>query len=144
MLPTTPWDSMWNGVAQWFGVTEENELNTVIPNRNSFEGTLFTSETLYGITTTSSPSISNAPIGSSTPSPTNAPSLSIQPTTSPTEVSPNIIDFSWFIPGTTLFEPQTVLVGATVRFNWSGTHNGKPSYVLFQSAILPSAILTCI
>ena len=36
-------DAVWNGVAQWSGATTENDLNEVLPNRQSFcgEGMLF-------------------------------------------------------------------------------------------------------
>ena len=61
LIPTTPFDSIWNGVAQWFGVTDTNDLNTVLPNRDNFGNTLMTSDDLYGIATTSSPTKSPAP-----------------------------------------------------------------------------------
>lgn len=46
VLPTTPYDAIWNGVAQWFGVTSNADLDIVLPNRNKF--TLFDTMTLYG------------------------------------------------------------------------------------------------
>jgi hypothetical protein len=30
------WDSLWNGIAQWFGVTGEDDLNYVLPNHGNF------------------------------------------------------------------------------------------------------------
>merc|ERR1712127_655615 len=47
-IPTTPWDSLYYGVAQWFGVTDSNELDEVIPNRHTFPNQLFTKSDLYG------------------------------------------------------------------------------------------------
>eukprot|EP00586_Coscinodiscus_wailesii_P017163 CAMPEP_0172518280 /NCGR_PEP_ID=MMETSP1066-20121228/290722_1 /TAXON_ID=671091 /ORGANISM="Coscinodiscus wailesii, Strain CCMP2513" /LENGTH=2420 /DNA_ID=CAMNT_0013300633 /DNA_START=56 /DNA_END=7314 /DNA_ORIENTATION=- len=48
VIPTTPWDAVWNGVAQWFGITNSNDLDVVLPNRNTFSGDLFTQDYLYG------------------------------------------------------------------------------------------------
>lgn len=35
MLPTTPWDAVWNAAAQWFGVAPE-QMDKVLPNRGNF------------------------------------------------------------------------------------------------------------
>ena len=35
VVPTTPLESMWNGIAQWMGVPEE-DLDTILPNRQNF------------------------------------------------------------------------------------------------------------
>ena len=32
-LPTTSWDSIWNGILEWTGVTEEADLDYCLPNR---------------------------------------------------------------------------------------------------------------
>lgn len=48
VIPTTPWESLWNGIAQWFGIASENDLSTVLPNRNTFAGNLWTMSDLYG------------------------------------------------------------------------------------------------
>lgn len=34
IMPTTPWDAMWSGVAEWMGVSTE-QLNAVLPNRKN-------------------------------------------------------------------------------------------------------------
>lgn len=120
VLPTTPYDALWNGVAQWFGVTDNSDLDVVLPNRNSFAGNLFSSETLYGISTTSSPTVSMAPVAS--PPPSSAVSESTMPSNSPTP-DMDIIDFEWLIPDASGIPAQTVLIGSTVRFNWIGEHN---------------------
>ena len=31
--PTTSWEALWNGIAQWFGVTDENDLDAALPYR---------------------------------------------------------------------------------------------------------------
>jgi uncharacterized protein (DUF1501 family) len=36
MLPTSPWDSMWKGVAEWFGVAEGAEMDKVLPMHTNF------------------------------------------------------------------------------------------------------------
>ena len=32
-IPTTSWDSIWNGILEWTGVTEHTELDYCLPNR---------------------------------------------------------------------------------------------------------------
>ena len=39
LLPTTPWEGMWKGVAEWFGVKPE-QMKTVLPNAENFPGLL--------------------------------------------------------------------------------------------------------
>ena len=34
-IPTTSWDSIWNGVLQWIGVKTETDLDYCLPNRNN-------------------------------------------------------------------------------------------------------------
>lgn len=36
-IPTTPWDALWNGIGQWLGVHDDDDLRWAIPNRNSFD-----------------------------------------------------------------------------------------------------------
>jgi cullin-associated NEDD8-dissociated protein 1 len=50
MLPTTPWDATWHAVAQWWGITDPNLLNEVLPNAHKFPNTtLFTKEQLFQV-----------------------------------------------------------------------------------------------
>jgi uncharacterized protein (DUF1501 family) len=37
-IPTTSWESVWNAVAQWMGVTTEEELDYCLPNRKATSG----------------------------------------------------------------------------------------------------------
>ena len=46
-IPSRPWESLWNGIAQWFGITTYNDLITVLPNRNSFSNLLWTQSDLF-------------------------------------------------------------------------------------------------
>ena len=46
VLPTTPWESLWNGIAQWFGVPE-SEMDYILPNAANFAGQLHTQNDLY-------------------------------------------------------------------------------------------------
>ena len=32
-IPTTSWDSIWNGILEWTGVTNEDDLDYCLPNR---------------------------------------------------------------------------------------------------------------
>ena len=36
LIPTRPWESLWNPVSQWLGLLESGDLNEVLPNRDSF------------------------------------------------------------------------------------------------------------
>ena len=35
MIPTTSWDMIWHGVAEWFGV-DTADMGAVIPNKDNF------------------------------------------------------------------------------------------------------------
>jgi len=49
IIPTTPYDSVWNGVAEWMGVTSGEGLQKVCPNRDNFDSSvLFTKGDLFG------------------------------------------------------------------------------------------------
>ena len=49
-VPTTPWEGMWYGVSQWFGV-DEDRLLTVVPNAANFgDDALFSAAELFNIT----------------------------------------------------------------------------------------------
>jgi uncharacterized protein (DUF1501 family) len=45
-IPTTPWDSVFNGVADWVGIKAEADLNVVLPNRKKFSS-LWTAADLF-------------------------------------------------------------------------------------------------
>eukprot|EP01052_Picozoa_sp_SAG31_P007860 SAG31_NODE_383_length_16451_cov_8.412977_2_plen_61_part_00 len=46
-VPTTPWEGMWHGLAQWFGV-EEDRIHDVVPNAANFpDSALFTADELF-------------------------------------------------------------------------------------------------
>uniref|UniRef100_A0A6V2KAH0 DUF1501 domain-containing protein n=1 Tax=Ditylum brightwellii TaxID=49249 RepID=A0A6V2KAH0_9STRA len=48
MIPTTPWESVWNGIGQWMGVRGDNDLGWVLPNRNNFDKcALFSDQDLF-------------------------------------------------------------------------------------------------
>jgi hypothetical protein len=47
MVPTISWDSIFNGIANWMGVTDNDKLDSVLPNRNRFNN-LFTAGDLFG------------------------------------------------------------------------------------------------
>ena len=47
VLPTSSWEAMWQGIAEWFGVKEE-DMDTVLPNRPNFpKEQLFSKAHLY-------------------------------------------------------------------------------------------------
>ena len=48
LIPTTPWDAVWNGVIGWLGVKDDEGLDYILPNRNSFpDNILFDADDLY-------------------------------------------------------------------------------------------------
>jgi uncharacterized protein (DUF1501 family) len=49
LIPTTPWEAVWNGIAQWIGITDENDLNQLLPNRINFlnSSALFSAQNLF-------------------------------------------------------------------------------------------------
>ena len=47
VLPTTPWESIWNGVADWWGVNAEDKAN-ILPHAANFPAsTMFTQKQLF-------------------------------------------------------------------------------------------------
>jgi len=47
VIPTTPWESMWNPIAQWFGIGD-SDLDKILPNRQEFVDNLFSKADFYG------------------------------------------------------------------------------------------------
>jgi uncharacterized protein (DUF1501 family) len=47
LLPTRSWDSVWYGIAQWFGITDLQELNRVLPNSRNFGCDLYNDSDLF-------------------------------------------------------------------------------------------------
>ena len=47
VIPTTSWDAIINGVAQWIGVDSDSDLNAVLPNRDKFGDDLFNINDLF-------------------------------------------------------------------------------------------------
>ena len=85
VIPSTPWEAVWNGIAQWFGVTTTTELNEVLPNRNTFSDRLFSQGDMYDGTFTDPPTFGSTPAPTPAPqAPTGFPTKSpVAPTTSP-------------------------------------------------------------
>ena len=49
LIPETPWDSVFEAVAKWVGLSDEVDLNKVCPNRNSFgDDVRFNNLSLFG------------------------------------------------------------------------------------------------
>ena len=36
IIPTTPWEYVWHGIAQWMGVLDDHDLSEVLPNIKNF------------------------------------------------------------------------------------------------------------
>ncbi len=48
VIPTTSWDSLWYGIAEWFGIDDPADLSEILPNKRSFPlEDMFTMDALY-------------------------------------------------------------------------------------------------
>jgi hypothetical protein len=47
VIPTHPWEALWNGIAEWFGIMKENDLKSILPNRQPFENLMLTKNELF-------------------------------------------------------------------------------------------------
>ena len=53
LMPSRSWDSLWFGVAQWFGITNQLDLDETLPNSQNFGCDLFTDTDLFNSGTNS-------------------------------------------------------------------------------------------
>lgn len=91
VIPTTPYDAMWNGVVEWFGITDNDDMDEILPNKSTFPpNDLFTAQELYdNIAPPPTSSVpSRNPTWDATSEPTSIPSK--EPTFSPSTDSPTI------------------------------------------------------
>lgn len=35
LIPTSPWERLWYGISNWFGITDEREMLKVLPNNGN-------------------------------------------------------------------------------------------------------------
>lgn len=47
LIPSTCWDSVWNGVSGWLGIEDEELLDDILPNRHTCGSELFTKDDLF-------------------------------------------------------------------------------------------------
>lgn len=47
LVPTTSWDALFYGLSQWMGITDQDELDHVLPNSQNFGCNLFTDYDLF-------------------------------------------------------------------------------------------------
>ena len=86
MIPSTPWETPFRGIARWLGIKESRMLE-VCPNLNHFNSTYLVEPWTMFETIEEpgpSPEPSPAPIKQASLSPSLSPSKSPWPTTSPT------------------------------------------------------------
>jgi len=80
VIPTTPWEGMWQALAQWMGV-EDAKMDSVLPNKNNFDpARLFTSDQLWFPTPPAPP----AP----PPTPMSPPTMPVPPDLPPSPSPP--------------------------------------------------------
>ncbi len=46
LIPTTPWEGVWKGIAEWFGVESQN-MGSVLPNLSNFASNIFDAADLF-------------------------------------------------------------------------------------------------
>jgi cullin-associated NEDD8-dissociated protein 1 len=46
LIPTTPWEGLWSGIAEWFGVANHN-IASVLPNIGNFDSNIFSAADLF-------------------------------------------------------------------------------------------------
>lgn len=133
-IPTTPWEALFNAVAQWMGVHDDANLDWVLPNRESFDTcSLFTDKDLftdglcecvkegdseytvcdqvtYSPTSVPTETPSYTPTDNPTTTPTADPSKSpsVSPTSSPTgNPTAELPDDGWLVDN--LFSPESAV-----------------------------------
>jgi len=47
LIPSRPWDALYYGLAQWFGITDTDDLNYVLPNNGNCGCLLYTDSDLF-------------------------------------------------------------------------------------------------
>ena len=47
LIPSRSWDSLWFGVAQWFGISDQEDLDRALPNSQNFGCDLFTDVEMF-------------------------------------------------------------------------------------------------
>jgi uncharacterized protein (DUF1501 family) len=66
MIPTTPWDAMWRGVVEWFGVAPNSpQMDKVLPMAKNFDqGILYDASVLFDVPAPASPPAESGQAGS--------------------------------------------------------------------------------
>jgi uncharacterized protein (DUF1501 family) len=49
LIPSKSWESMWYGIANWFGITNETEIEYVLPNNGNMGCDLYTDRDMYNV-----------------------------------------------------------------------------------------------
>jgi hypothetical protein len=139
VIPTKPWEAVWNGVAQWFGIETDDDLRTILPNRDTFLNDLWTESDLFTTLPKTTPSVSPSKVPSLIPSstPSITPTLSPIPTCSIEDfygqslyvmVMDNIcLKFDLFTDGTLTAAPNSATCNKSSGF-------GATVYSIFDSA----------
>jgi hypothetical protein len=138
IIPTMPWESVWNGVAQWFHVHEDEDLDFAMPNRKNFETcSLFTDTDLFV------DGVCQCTNGATVCDEITYPPTTVTPSYSPTTDSPTAelptdgtLVKTIFPPGSTVEDfgcndgsrPERAVDGTTVQYDCghSGNNTGMP------------------
>jgi hypothetical protein len=105
LLPTLPWEAMWNAVAEWFDVNDNSALDRIFPNRRIFSSSLLHKSDVFkevspnfsscsrrlsnAMTCEIVASLVNPPPGSTEKSPSG--SLGMSPSGTPLDPSPTSV-----------------------------------------------------
>lgn len=47
VIPSSPWESIWKPLVEWFGVTDSADIEEILPNAANFAEEAFHDELLY-------------------------------------------------------------------------------------------------
>jgi hypothetical protein len=47
VIPSTAWETPWNSIAQWLGVSRTSDLDQILPNRDTFKNDLWSANDMF-------------------------------------------------------------------------------------------------
>jgi len=63
LIPSRSWESMWYGITNWFGITEEEDMKYVLPNNGNMGCDLYSDKDMYTTGNTTIPGCNDRSIG---------------------------------------------------------------------------------
>lgn len=63
LIPAVSWESMWYGIANWFGITDSKEIDYVLPNNGNMGCQLYSDKDLYRVGNSTVPGCNDRVVG---------------------------------------------------------------------------------